>query len=284
MVDLCYDCHLNTIDKLIKKFNLSAEDGLELSKEAKRILSGYKSQSNPLIATYIHRLASEKIQCNTLYWEEKLHANKILLGDYEYWKSYVFNSNNPLFTAVKLAVAGNIIDYGAHTQPDDITKKIKELVELPFAIDHSQKLFDLIHSVESILYLGDNAGEIVFDKLLIEVLQHKKLVYVVRGKPVINDVTYEDAGLVAMDQVCDIISNGYDAPSTLMDCCSDEFLDAFKHADLIISKGQGNYEGLMDIQHKTICFLLMAKCKPVANMLGVQEGSLIVKVQNKEYN
>ncbi len=284
MVDLCYDCHLNTIDKLIKKFNLSAEDGLELSKEAKRILSGYKSQSNPLIATYIHRLASEKIQCNALYREEKLHANKILLGDYEYWKSYVFNSNNPLFTAVKLAVAGNIIDYGAHTQPDDITKKIKELVELPFAIDHSQKLFDLIHSVESILYLGDNAGEIVFDKLLIEVLQHKKLVYVVRGKPVINDVTYEDAGLVAMDQVCDIISNGYDAPSTLMDCCSDEFLDAFKHADLIISKGQGNYEGLMDIQHKTICFLLMAKCKPVANMLGVQEGSLIVKVQNKEYN
>ncbi len=278
MVDFCYDCHLNTVNRLIKKFDLTSMDALELTKESKRILKLYKDQSNPFIATYIHRLASEKIQCNTLYRDEKMFANKILLADYDYWKSFALNSENPLYTAVKLAVAGNIIDYGAHTQPDDITSKIKELIEWPFTIDHTNKLFDRIKKAKRILYLGDNAGEIVFDKLLIELLQHPDLTYVVRGKPVINDVTYEDAGFIVMDQVCNIISNGFDAPSTLLDYCSDEFIDAFQQSDLVISKGQGNYEGLMNMDQKSICFLLMAKCKPIANILRVKEGSLIVKV------
>ncbi len=277
MVDLCYDCHLSTINKLIKKFDLSHEDAQELIKESKTILRGFKDYSNPYIATYIHRLASEKIQCNSLYREEKLHANKILLSDYEYWKSFVLNSKEPLSTAIKLTVAGNIIDYGAQTQPADITQKIKELIELPLAIDHTKELLVKIKKAESVLYLGDNAGEIVFDKLLIELLQHPNLVYAVRGKPVINDVTYEDAGFVAIDQVCNIISNGFDAPSTLLDYCSDEFLEKFKNADLIISKGQGNFEGLMDVNNKSISFLLMAKCDPIAQILGVDKGSLIVK-------
>ncbi len=277
MVDLCYNCHLNTIDKLIQKFELSNEDAEELIIGSKSILNECKDCSNPFIATYIHRLASEKLKCNTLYQEEKLHANKILLSDYEYWKSFALNTNDPLYTAVKLTVAGNIIDYGAHTQPADITQKIKELTELPFAIDHTSEFLAKIKKAESILYLGDNAGEIVFDKLLIELLQHPNLIYAVRGKPVINDVTYEDACFVSLNQVCNVISNGFDAPSTLLDYCSDEFIECFNSADLIISKGQGNFEGLMNLKNKSICFLLMAKCDPIAEMLGVPKGSLVVK-------
>ncbi len=277
MVDLCYDCHLKSIDRLIKKFDLSHDDAEVLTKESKTILQEFKDQPNPYIATFIHRLAGEKIQCNSLYREEKLFANKILLADYEYWKSFILNSKDPLYTAVKLTVAGNIIDYGAHTQPADITLKIKELIELPFTIDHTKELLSKIKKAESVLYLGDNAGEIVFDKLLIEFLQHPDLTYAVRGKPVINDVTYEDAGFVALDQVCNIVSNGFDAPSTLLDYCSDEFLEMFNNADLIISKGQGNFEGLMHVDYKSIYFLLMAKCDPIAKMLGVRKGSLVVK-------
>jgi uncharacterized protein with ATP-grasp and redox domains len=280
MAPECYQCHLKTVAQLIEKFNPDIEIADSLLKESKQLLTQGQDQSNPLLATQIHRLAKEKINVYSLYRDQKVHANKLLLAQYDYWKAFVNNSDNPLFTATKLAVAGNIIDYGAHTEPADITQKIKELVNHPFVIDETSVLFKHLSKAKSILYLGDNAGEIVFDKLLIETMNHPLVTFVVRGKPVINDVTFEDVGQTALDQCCYVISNGYDAPSTLLAYCSDEFKQAFNQADLIISKGQGNFEGLMNEKEKDIFFLLMAKCRPIADMLGVDVGSLLVKKNN----
>jgi uncharacterized protein with ATP-grasp and redox domains len=155
--------------------------------------------------------------------------------------------------------------------------QITNLFTKDFAIDQSEEFVYRLGESKKILYLGDNAGEIVFDKLFIETIQNPNITYVVRGKPVINDVTIDDARQTGIDEVCKVITNGYDAPSTLLEYCSEEFIQEFKKADLIISKGQGNFEGLMHIEHPNMFFLLMAKCKPMAELLGVNEGGMIIK-------
>jgi uncharacterized protein with ATP-grasp and redox domains len=170
--------------------------------------------------------------------------------------------------------------YGAHSSPENIEDEIHKILDTDFAIDYTDELFKQINKAKSILYLGDNAGEIVFDKLFIETMQHKNVTYAVRGRPVINDVTFDDAQQVKMHQVATVISNGYDAPSTLIEHCSDEFQEAYLKAELVISKGQGNFEGLMDSRHNNLFFLLMAKCSPMAELLGVKKGNIVVNQLN----
>jgi len=126
------------------------------------------------------------------------------------------------------------------------------------------------------LYLGDNAGEIVFDKLFIRTINHRNLTYVVRGGPIINDATMEDAEYTGMNKVANVISNGFDAPSTVPSESSRQFQQYFSKADIIISKGQGNLEGLLPLNDKRIFFLLMVKCDVMAELLGVDKESFVV--------
>jgi uncharacterized protein with ATP-grasp and redox domains len=131
-------------------------------------------------------------------------------------------------------------------------------------------------NAKNILYLGDNAGEIVMDKLFLETIKHQNVYYAVRGMPVINDVTIEDAKYVGIDKFAKIISNGYDSPSTILDKCSEEFINIYNKADLIISKGQGNLEGLINVKNEKIFFLLMVKCGVIGDELGVKKGDFVV--------
>ena len=130
------------------------------------------------------------------------------------------------------------------------------------------------------MYLGDNAGEIVFDKLLIETIGNKNVTYVVRSAPILNDVTINDAKEVGIDNVAEVISSGYDAPSTVLSKSGTTFLNKYLSADLIISKGQGNLEGLLYENDPRIFFILMAKCDVIAETLKVNKGSFLV--YNKE--
>lgn len=275
MKEVCIACHNKTVENLLAKFNPDKQ----LAKVIRGKAEGYirKKYDNPYLATLIHRMVKEELQSEDLYFDEKLSANKLLLNQYEQWKAWVGNDEHSFRKAAILAVSGNIIDYGAHSVPADITKQIKHLVNQGLAIDESEVLKEKVEKAKSILYLGDNAGEIVFDKLFIETMNHRNISYAVRGKTVINDVTIKDAELVGMDKACKVISNGYDAPSTLLDYCSDEFLHVYHDADLIISKGQGNFEGLMHSANLKIFFMLMAKCEPMAEMLGVRKGDMVVK-------
>jgi len=232
--------------------------------------------SNPKIATEINRIAKIKLGNANLYAEEKLKANNILLKKYSYWQTIVNQSENPFSTAAKLSVIGNIIDYGAQSVNDNISDQIEFLYKKDLKIDMTAELKNEISKAKSVLYLGDNCGEIVFDKLFIETMKHQNITFVVRGAPVINDVTLEDANQVGMDNICRVISNGFDAPSTLIELCSDEFAAEYNNADLIISKGQGNFEGLMESTHPNIFFLLIAKCDPIAKLLGVNKNDMVV--------
>ncbi len=157
-------------------------------------------------------------------------------------KEKVKNAEDKLLTAIRLAVAGNVIDL-AIAKPVNLDNEIKTILKQDFAIFDYEEFKKKLNNAEKILYLGDNAGEAVFDKILIEQLQ-KPVTYVVRDIPIINDATFDDAVKAGIATVAEIISSGSKAPGTILKICNDNFVQKFENADMIISKGQGNYEGL----------------------------------------
>jgi hypothetical protein len=173
----------------------------------------------------------------------------------------ITHSPDPLLTAAKLAVAGNSIDFGVQMEEIDLEKIISDVLSSSFAIDDYPQFLDAVTQSSRIVYLGDNAGEIVFDRLFIEQLMQKKKVeisFVVRGAPIINDATIDDARMVGMDKVVKVISNGSDAPATLINDMSAELTDHLQRADMVIAKGQGNYEAWEEVNRKT-CFICKGK-------------------------
>jgi uncharacterized protein with ATP-grasp and redox domains len=234
----------------------------------------------PHIAYHIYRIIKEVTKCEDPYHDIKVKYNEIALNMYPELKNIVENSSDPLLTAIRLAIAGNIIDFGATGGQFDLKATLKEVLTQEFAICHYNLFCKSLKNAKILLYLGDNAGEIVFDKILIEEILKKyksKIYYAVKSAPVINDVTIEDAEQVKMNEVAEVITTGCDAPGTILNLCSEEFLKIYNNADMIISKGQGNYETLSEEKKKNIFFLLKAKCAIIARHLKVKVGDIILK-------
>jgi len=189
-------------------------------------------------------------------------------------KFVVKESNDSLLTAIRLAVAGNVIDLGIDKE-FNIVEDIETILHQEFAVFDYELFKQELETAKEILYIGDNAGEAVFDKILIEKLG-KPVTFAVREIPVINDITFKEAKQIGIDKVAKVISSGSIAPGTILDLCSNEFIEIFNNADMVISKGQGNYEGLSGV-NRSIFFLLKAKCPVIANNLGVKENDIILK-------
>lgn len=272
----CYFCHQKTVQKLVEKFNPSPEVAEEFVYAVHQLLGDKRTVNNPELACHIHRAARTILQVDDLYAEEKLKANQLLLSQYDYWRALIDRSEDPFAVAAKLAVIGNIIDYGAHSVGADIVVQIQDLLKSDLAIDHTAALKTALAKAEKVVYLGDNAGEIFFDRLFLETIKHPNVYFVTRGYPVINDITRADARMMELERWTTVIDNGSDAPSTLLKSCSEEFLEVYRNADLIISKGQGNFEGLMNEKHPNTFFMLIAKCEPIARMLDVEVKSKII--------
>jgi uncharacterized protein with ATP-grasp and redox domains len=281
MDDRCKTCFTNNYDRLLKKNPLSGCQSLELCAFFSRLLDNSENIATAEIQRELQHKLRELTGVVDPYYKEKQQSNHIALKLYSEWKPKVLFSNDPFNLALRLAIAGNIMDYGA-SQVFDVHKTIKKVLNTDFAIDHSNLLKQRIKDAKRVLYLGDNAGEIVFDKLFIETIMHPNVVFAVKDAPVLNDVTVQDAKDVGMDEVADIVSNGYDASSTLLEKCSKEFLDVYHSADLIISKGQGNLEGLINEKDPRIFFLFMVKCDVIAERVGVEKGSFVVYNQINE--
>ena len=196
------------------------------------------------------------------------------LSLYPSLKEKVENSDDRLITAIRIAIAGNVIDF-AIKKKFVSNEEIEKILIKKFAMFDYKKFKKLLDHSEEILYVGDNAGEAVFDRILIEEMK-KPIKYVVRGIPVINDVTYEDAVRAGIDKVATIISSETSAPGLILKTCNPEFKRLFENAEFIISKGQGNYEGLSE-EKLPIFFLLKVKCWVIANDLEVNDGDIILK-------
>jgi len=234
-----------------------------------------RNKTAPQVARDLHKKIREMIHNDDPYHEEKKYHNHFMQSYYPELKKKVIESVNPFDTALRIAIAGNIIDFGP-AQDFDIMQTINNTLSSDFAIDQSQEFLKDIQNAETILYLGDNAGEIVADKLFIETINHPNLYFATRGAPIINDITIDDAIQTEIDKTATIISNGYDAPSTILDKVSEEFMNIYRNADIIISKGQGNLEGLIDEKSPKIYFLLTVKCQLIGDLIGVQKGDFVV--------
>ena len=196
-------------------------------------------------------------------------------------KNYIENAphNRKLDAALRISSAGNIIDLGALADVGNVQKTLVDALELKHERWDIEPLEHRLNSAREVLILGDNAGETVFDTVLLatmgELYPSVKIYYSVRNAPIINDATYEDAVASGIDRYAKIISTGSDAPGILMDEVSLQFLEKFENADVIISKGQGNYETLNDIDRE-IFFLLKIKCDVVANHLNLYKGASVL--------
>ncbi len=233
----------------------------------------------PEIAQQGYRLIYQIISNNDPFSKAKVEANQAALALYPRLKEVVADSEEPLLTACKLAIAGNVIDLGPNFLRIDIDSIMETALVSPLSINDYHEFRSSINNSRHILYLGDNAGEVVFDRVLIEELHQVKdleIYFVVRERPIINDATRDDAIAAGIDKVARIISSGSDAPATILSQCSSEMLEYYHSADVMIAKGQGNYESL-DGEAGNIFFMLRAKCPLVAKLLGVNVGDAILK-------
>ncbi len=240
------------------------------------------NQSPPVMGQQIHRIVRKLSRNKDPYKHVKDRFNRQALDLYPQYKKMIEQSTMPLEAAVRLAIAGNIIDLGPSSEIDQ--SGIDEAIGYAWSgrlQGNMGLLEEAVRSAENILYLGDNSGEIVFDCLLIEQLPMDKVTFAVRGSPVINDATMADAEKTGMTGLVKVIDNGSDAPGTIIEECSEVFRRQFNKADLVISKGQGNYETLSDVA-KDIFFILKAKCPVIAQHIGCDLGSLVILSRLKE--
>lgn len=233
-------------------------------------------QTPPKIAQDIHRLIRNLTGVEDPYLAVKHQFNAIAMQLYPKLHKTILDSADPLDTAVRLAIAGNIIDFGVldKLSEDDLHRTITDCLTADISDIQLEPFREAVHNAEKILYLADNAGEIVFDRLLIEQLPMKKITVAVKGLPIINDATMEDAVYAGLTDEVEVIDNGADIPGTVLESCSASFRRRFEQADLIIAKGQGNYETLSEVD-KNIFFILKAKCQVVARHLGCEVGKMI---------
>ncbi len=211
----------------------------------------------------------------------KSEQNKRIMEIYPFLKRVVDKARDPLYTAVKLAIFGNAIDVMIDDKRMDFEHLITEQLEMPLSTTMYGEFEKRVKASSLLLIFGDNAGEIVFDKLLIETIKNRhdmEVVFVVRGEPTLNDVTVNEARSVGMGEIATIVENGIDGPcpGTILTRCSEEVNDLVKRADLIISKGGGNFDTLDEEKmaglKKPISFMLLSKCQPYSEYLNVGVG------------
>lgn len=218
------------------------------------------------------------------YREIKREYNQLLLDREKDCSALIEAAVEPFQLALRYAVAGNLVDFGGKNTftREDVTALIDRVPEIAFAYDDSEDLLAAVRRARSIMYLGDNCGEIVLDKLMIEQILREnpgvQVTYGVRGGPAINDVTLDDAAQVSMADVARVLSSGVATPTTVISASAEEFRRAFFDADLVISKGMGNFEVLVDgCGREDVYFLLMTKCTLVTDLVGVPLMSFVCK-------
>ncbi|HPA72155.1 MAG TPA: ARMT1-like domain-containing protein [Spirochaetota bacterium] len=233
-------------------------------------------KSPPVAAQKMHRLLRRETGTTDPYRAAKRRFNALALQLLPSFERKIAESNDPFSAAVRIAIAGNVIDLGVKgdLSESEAFDVVRGAFEVPVEGDIGA-FKEAVASAGKILYLADNAGEIVFDVPLLKMLPAGKLTVAVRGEPVINDATMEDAVVAGIPDIAPVIDNGSDAPGTVLTDCSASFRSAYEGADLVIAKGQGNYETLCD-ENKNIYFLFKVKCPVVSSLAGLPVGAHVL--------
>jgi uncharacterized protein with ATP-grasp and redox domains len=277
----CIPCYLKQALSAAREVTDDAEEQRRVLNEAATVLPQLSLDNTPARnSTYVLWRAQEALDCPDPFLDKKRHYNALAQSMYGDLKSRVESSTDRLSAAVRVAAAGNIIDLGILGGSDlELNRVLNEVMGRGFAIDHCALLEQRLTTSRQVLYLLDNAGETFFDKVLIEELATRgaEVTAVVKEQPILNDATMEDAEVAGLDRVCRVVSNGSPMIGTDLDTCSQELRGLFLQADLIVSKGQANFETL-DETSRPILFVLKAKCPEVGRELGVAMGDVVAKL------
>jgi uncharacterized protein with ATP-grasp and redox domains len=273
----CYVCLMGQAITAARQVQADEPTRFRIVNRVLKELVDFNPEKTPaVIADFAHRFTRQETGVADPFRESKQRATQEALALYPHLKQLVKDAADPFETAVRLAIAGNILDL-ALLKNIDLEENIDQALREPLAIDHTAGLRQAIEQAEWVLYLADNAGETVFDRLLIEQIAPKPVKYVVKGGPASNDVTLQDAVEAGLDQVAEIVTTGYDSVGIVLDHSSPEFLNLFQTAPVIILKGMGNFESLNQTDERMF-FLLQAKCDAIANFLNVaKKGNVVLR-------
>lgn len=259
---------LATDDRLLKMEIMEELIGVVCSDFNKEAVSN-------TVGTKLHRIIKYKTGNEDPFFLEKKKGNEIAMKFLKEIKK-ILKKDNGLESYAKAAILGNLIDFGALGVNSNVEEIMTQTMKKGLAVSHVDNLEKELKSAKNVLYLADNTGEIVFDKLLIKKLKEYDVDVTValKEKPILNDACIEDAVQIGLDEVAELVSIGTDSVGILYADISEEFKEIFNEADLVISKGLGNYEGLteMELGDKPIFCLFNVKCNPIAMDVGVNLG------------
>ncbi len=235
-------------------------------------------ETPPQVASRVYPLIAKILHTDDIYGDFKREATEHARAFLPYIESMIDKSVDMFHASLKAAVAGNVIDLAA-TERFDLEEEVAKVFETPFAIDDSARLREHLAQARNVLVIGDNAGEHLFDKVMMRrfntIFPHVRFGYVVRGVPIINDVTVKEASEAGIDEVAEIIDSGVTTPGLDLSQVNETMRKHYEEADLIISKGMGNYESLNDKSTRPTFYLLKVKCHVVASSLGRAVGDII---------
>jgi uncharacterized protein with ATP-grasp and redox domains len=286
----CYACVLNQTKTAAKYAQISATETTELLNQVQVALDN-SAQTGIVVQHIIRSVADAIIELKNadfdIYQSVKQLSNKVARAYAADLQQQINISSSPLDTAIQISAAGNIIDFGAKSHGDlDLEKEMQQLQEVKFHRYDIEALRAKLAVAKNMLFICDNAGEIVFDKLLIKCLQSKypnlQIIAAVRHKPIINDATLVDAVDSGLTQIVKVISSGSVYPGTILPETSAQFQQLYADADLVLAKGQGNFETLLSIAEEKLFFLLRIKCATMAMLSGVEPGNLVLMQNPKE--
>ncbi len=276
---ICYTCIYNQIFNLTKRMKLEEKFAGKIMQESALILGKYEMNvTPPEIASEIYGFVYKKTGVEDPFKEAKKEAIKKALEFKPMLKKFIKESNNPLFAAIKVAVAGNVIDLGVN-KSFDLEKELELIKDMDFKINDFEDFEKRVKKAKTICYLADNAGENVFDEILIEEIKKindAKIYYVVRGKPIINDVTVEDLKGLEIEKLATIVDSGVDTPGFFLPKANKQSKEIFYNSDMVISKGMGNFEVLFNEANKEVFFLFKVKCEAVASEINANVGDYVV--------
>jgi len=277
----CLDCIFNQSNRVSKFLKLTNEQATQISQIAKQHIKKFDhTNTPPHNATPMYEAIAEYLKVDDIYADMKNEASQKAQKFSFTCKEAIDAGESRLKGAIKTAIAGNVLDLAAEVI-FDLDEEIKNIFKTNFAIDDFESLKEKLDATKKLVYLADNAGEEIFDKICIETIKEIypkiEVFYFVRGKPIINDLTVAHAKKSGLDKVATLIDSGVPTPGYAIDFADSKAHEIFKNADCIIAKGMGNYECLGVEKDYPIYFLLKVKCQVVARAIGANLGDIVCK-------
>lgn len=281
----CITCFVKQAEKIIRKFIPDKKQQLDMMQKVLDYAKNFNAHFTPIeLSPGIYHFLSEVLNIKDLYAEEKTHTNQKALLLEPFITKLLQDSTHKINAGVKLSIIGNILDYTVDGINElDLENFILQYFDKPLYYDHTASFYQEINQAKTLLYLTDNSGEIIFDRVFLRLIKttYPDLHIIIAGKeqPILNDMTTSEIKELGFETLGTVLSTGSILPGNMEKYFTASFYKIFQHADVIIAKGQGNYEGLWECSRK-IYFALMAKCHLIARNLNAPERSLIFQANH----